>query len=140
MAIEHELVIAAPVAVVWRLTEDISSWPKFTPTITEVERLDDGPLHVGSQARVKQPRQRARVWTVTRLEPNEAFEWGTKVFGVQMTALHHLADADGGCRNTLTVTMSGTASGLLGKLLGGPIRKAITTENEGFKRAAESAS
>jgi len=36
--------------------------------MTSVERLDDGPITLGSRARVKQPGQRPAVWTVTELE------------------------------------------------------------------------
>jgi uncharacterized membrane protein len=137
MVIEHELTIDAPDHVVWRLTEDVEGWPTLTPTMTSIERLDDGPLHVGSRARVKQPAQRATVWTVTRLEPSELFEWEANVFGVRMVGRHRITADGDSCRNTLQIEMSGRGSGVLGALTGGRIRKAIATENEGFKRAAE---
>jgi hypothetical protein len=98
-----------------------------------------GPLRVGSRARVKQPAQRAAVWTVTRLEPNELFEWEARVLGVHMVGRHRITPDGDRCRNTLQIDLSGRGSGVLGKLAGGRIRKAIATENEGFKRAAEAA-
>src|SRR5215213_5897034 len=78
MHLEHRLEIDTPASVVWDLTVDVERWPETTPTMTSVERLDDGPLGVGSQARIKQPAQRPTVWTVTRFEPGRHFAWATK--------------------------------------------------------------
>lgn len=138
MKLENTQHIDAPIDVVWALTEDVEGWPDTTPTMTSVERLDDGPLEVGSQARIKQPGQRARTWTVTRFEPGRLFAWSTKALGTHMEGSHHLSEADGGCVNRLELEITGATAGLVGRLLGGQLLKAITTENEGFKRAAES--
>ncbi len=139
MRLQNELTINAPVEVVWRLTEDIEAWPSLTPTVTSVQRLDEGPLRVGSSARVKQPGQRPTVWTVTRFEPGVAFEWEATVFGVHTVGRHLLAGDGPACRNTLQIDMTGRGSTLLGRLLGRRIGKTIATENQGFKRAAERA-
>src|SRR4051812_2732728 len=79
MHITDEVDIAAPAEVVWRLTEDIEEWPATTPTVTRVERLDGGPVGVGSRARVEQPGLPAKVWTVTRFERGSRFEWETTI-------------------------------------------------------------
>jgi uncharacterized membrane protein len=139
MTITHELVIQAPVEQVWALTVDVESWPSMTPTMTSVERLDDGPLRVGSTARIKQPHQRPRVWTVTELRPEELFVWETKALGVRMAGSHRLRPVEGGCRNTLGVQLSGGLAALVQAALNGQLRKTIATENEGFRRAAEGA-
>ena len=136
MTITHELIIEAPVPDVWALTVDVEAWPAMTPTITSVQRLDTGPLRVGSTARIKQPGQSARIWTVTTLEPNEAFAWETKVFGMRMIGGHRLEQVGEGCRNVLSVGMSGALSGIVEGLLERQLRKTIATENEGFRRAA----
>jgi uncharacterized membrane protein len=137
MGIESSLVIAASVERVWELTGDVESWPKSTPTMTSVVRLDDGALRVGSKARVVQPRQRPATWTVTRIERPHLFEWETKVLSITITASHRLEAAPDACRNTLTVELSGFGSLLLARLVGRKIREAIETENQGFKRTAE---
>jgi uncharacterized membrane protein len=139
MELQNELTIDAPVEVVWNLTQDIEGWPALTPTVTSVERLDEGPLRVGSAARVKQPGQRPTIWTVTRFEPGAVFEWEAKVYGVHTVGRHCVDGEDGACRNTLQIDMTGRGSTLLGKLLGRRIAKTIATENQGFKRAAEAA-
>jgi uncharacterized membrane protein len=137
MRYETSVLIDAPVEVVWRLTMDVTAWPTMTPTMTRVVRLDDGPLRIGSQARIKQPRQPEAVWTVTRLEPGHVFAWQTTRMGLNLTGSHILEPAGDGCRNTLTLDITGAGSGLFARLFGRPMRSAIETENAGFKRAAE---
>jgi uncharacterized membrane protein len=137
MRFENQIEITAPIADVWRLTEDIEQWPSFTPTMTSVERLDGGRMRAGSRARVKQPGQRPTVWTVTRFDPPALFEWQTRVMGVTMTATHRLEAVNGGCRNTLAVELAGLGAGLLGRVIGSAIKKSIATENQAFKRRAE---
>ena len=137
--IASDLAIDATVEEVWALTIDIEGWPDTTPTMTSVERLDDGPLRVGSSARVVQPKQRPSVWTVTALDAPHTFEWQTTVLGITMVGSHHLVAEGDGCRNELRLRLSGFGSGLMRRLLGGTLRGAIETENQGFKRAAEAA-
>ncbi|MGE3960094.1 MAG: SRPBCC family protein [Dehalococcoidia bacterium] len=137
MKIEHRIEIAAPVERVWELTLDVEAWPQLTPSITSVRRLDTGPMALGSQARIKQPAQSERTWTVTELQPLRRFAWATKVMGATMTGGHDLEAVPGGTRNTLSVRVEGALAPLLGLLIRRPIAKAIAMENEGFKRAAE---
>jgi uncharacterized membrane protein len=140
MLIKDTIVIDAPVARVWDMTMDIGTWPSISPTMQRVERLDEGELRIGSSARIKQPGQPAAVWTVTRLEPMRAFVWYARRPGVTMTGGHLLEDLGGGrCRYTLTLEVTGPMSGPTGLLFGGVMRKALATENAGFKRAAEAA-
>jgi uncharacterized membrane protein len=137
MRYEHEINIDAPVEVVWQLVTQVEDWPSFTPTMTRVERLDTGPIRVGSQARVDLPGQRTAVWTVTRLDPPSSFVWRTRVMGVTMTATHDLQAADGGCSSTLVIELSGLGASVLGRIAGSRIRRSIAEENRAFKRRAE---
>jgi uncharacterized membrane protein len=139
MRFEHEVFIAAPADEMWRLNTDIESWPAMSPTFVSVERLDDGPLRVGSTARVKQPGQRATTWTVTAVDPPRRFEWEASVLGVHMVATHEVVAVEGGCRNRLTLTMSGLRGRALGSVAGRLMQRSLATENEGFKRHAEAA-
>ena len=138
MHAEHSIEIAAPIEKVWALTEHVEGWPELTPTtMTRVERLDTGPLRAGSTARIKQPAQRATVWTVTEATAPTSFSWSTKVGPVTMTASHALERTETGCRNTLVVETEGFGSGLLGLMTSRKIRQTIETENLCFQRAAE---
>lgn len=139
MHIENVIDIQAPAETVWGLTVAVEDWPEITPTMTSVERLDDGPLRLGSQARVKQPRQRAAVWTVQTFTPARGFSWATKIMTVTMTGSHEIEPTADGCRNRLGLDVTGPGAAFFGRLVKGPISKAIATENEGFKRAAEAA-
>ena len=138
MRLENEIAIAAPAETVWALTLDVERWPDISPTMTEITRLDDGPLAVGSQARVKQPAQRARVWTVTRLDPNH-YEWDAEMGPIRMRGGHHVTPTADGCTNLLTLDLDGFGSGLFGLLAKRTLAKALREENEAFKTAAESA-
>jgi uncharacterized membrane protein len=138
MRIEHLIDIEAPVSRVWDLTLDVEAWPQHTQTMTSVRLLGTGPLSVGSQARIKQPGQPERVWTVSQLDHEKHFAWSTKALGTTMTGAHLLEASPTGTRNTLTVDIEGPTAWLVGPLVRRPILNAIGQENEGFKRAAES--
>ncbi len=137
MRIEHTIEIDAPVSRVWEVTLDVESWPRYTPTINSVELLDTGPLTVGSGARIKQPGQTAKVWTVTRLDDERTFAWSTRALGTTMTGIHEMRPCNGGTVNVLAVEIRGRFAPLVGGLLRRPMLSAITKENQGFKAAAE---
>ena len=137
MRIEHSITIAAPLQRVWALTMDVENWPRYTPTMTSVECLDEGPLAVGSEVRIKQPGQGAKVWAVTVLEPESRFAWSSRFMGSTMTATHQLAADGDATTNTLIVDIEGRLAPVVGLLLRAPIRKSLRKENEGFKAAAE---
>ncbi|MEV6967270.1 SRPBCC family protein [Hamadaea sp. NPDC051192] len=135
---ENTVTIDAPTNRVWELTTDVENLPSITPTMRRVVRLDDGPLHEGSQAKIWQPAQSPAIWTVTRLEPAREFTWQTRRLGVTMTGRHLLDGDDVSCRNTLVLELSGPGAKLLGALLGKTFAKALATENAGLQRAATS--
>lgn len=139
MEFESITEIDAPVTDVWRLTLDVEALPEITPTMSAVERLDQGVLVVGSRVRIKQPGQPARVWTVIEVDAPHRFCWQTRPSGLTMTARHELTALDGGSRtrNRLSVEVAGPAAWLVGRLIGGRIRSAIATENAAFKTRAE---
>lgn len=137
MHIEHELRIAAPIDALWALTTGIERWPQLFPTVTAVELLDDGPLRSGSRARLRQPGQRPRVWTVTELDAPHRFVWTAPIGRAVMTATHELrADGARACVNRLVIDVAGPGSTLMARLLGRRIASVLATENAGFARAA----
>ena len=122
------------------MTLDVENWPAFTPTVTAVERREEGPLRVGSQVRLTQPGQPPRLWTVTALEPQRRFAWSTRLLGMVMTGVHELEPTESGTRSVLRVELNGWASFLFGAVVRRPIARAIAQENEGFRDAAEAES
>ncbi len=138
MRIENKIEIAAPIEKVWDMTLDVEKWPDHTSTMTSVQRLESGPLKIGSKVRIKQPGQRAKVWTVTLVDPPKGFAWTAKLMGMTMTATHLLKQSETGTKNALIVDIEGGPTPVLGAVLRGPILNAIKTENEGLKAAAES--
>lgn len=141
MRLDHALLIHAPLDTVWALTTDVERWPEITPTtITEVRRLDDGPLRVGSTARLRQPMQRPRVWTVVELVENERFVWQARLGPVRLRGEHHLEAVGDACRNTLALEVDGPGGAMLGRLMRRQFAKVLATENAGFARVAEARS
>ncbi len=137
MRLTAETVVLAPLDRVWSLTEDLEAWPSITPTMTSIVLLDAGPLREGSRARVVQPRQRPATWQVRALEPPHAFVWETTVSGMRMVAGHHLTEVDGGTRTQLVLDVAGAAAPVLGRAVSPWVRRALATENDGFRRVAE---
>ncbi len=131
--------VNAPPEEVWRLFVDLERWPEMTKSIREVHRVDDGPLRIGSEAIVKQPRLPRARWRVTELEPGRSFTWETTSGGVT-AAGGHIVDADGqGSVITLTLCLHGPLAWLMEAFLGRLSRRNLSMEMEGFRRTAESA-
>lgn len=140
MQMEHTIQIEAPIERVWALTTDVERWPDTTPTMTRVETLDAEPLQIGSEARIKQPGQPSRVWTVGVLDDtgdDRTFSWSTRAFGCTMTGTHTLRSTPAGTANTLALDLQGRLAGVVGRLFGRPMRRSLEKENAGFKHAAE---
>ena len=104
---ENTTEIDTPVDAMWAITLDVDALPDISPTMTAVERLTPGDLAPGSEVRIKQPGQPARVWTVTTVEAPHRFVWQTKVGPATMVATHALeATGDGATRNTLRIDLT----------------------------------
>ena len=135
--LQHTVTIAALPERVWAVVGDVERWPERIPTVDAVERLDDGPLAVGSRTRVQQPRLPATVWTVTELADGSSFTWDSSSRGVTVTAVHVVEPHPDGSRLTLALTVSGPLS-RIGWLLSRSLTKRyVETEAASIKRAAE---
>jgi hypothetical protein len=104
--------------------------------VKRIQRLDDGPLRVGSAAKIWQPGQTPAIWTVTRLDPQRAFIWQTRRLGMTLVATHRIEDLGERCTNTLVLELTGSGAGLVGRLLGTTLAKTLETENASFRAAA----
>lgn len=132
--------IQAPPERVWAVMTDIDRWPEWTPTVTSLQRLDRGPLAVGSRARIRQPKLRPAVWQVTELAEGQSFTWITRSPGVQVTARHWVEIYESGSRATLSLEFSGLVGPLVARLTRSLNERYLATEAKGLKERSEGAS
>jgi uncharacterized membrane protein len=139
MRFQDTIAIAAPARRVFDVWADVEHWPDWTSSVTSVQRLDEGPLGVGSRARVRQPRLPTAVWEVTELVPGEFFTWVARGPGVRTTGRHAVSPADAAGHVTVTATLeqAGLLGPLVGLLTGRLTRRYLRTEAEGLKRHCE---
>jgi uncharacterized membrane protein len=116
---------------------DVERWPEWTPTMTSVQRLDQGPFAVGSSAQIRQPKLRAMVWKVTEFAAQN-FTWVTSAPGLRMKAGHVVAGQGTVSRVELSFEISGFMGPLISRLYGGLIEEYVTTESRKLKQHVES--
>lgn len=138
MRVETTVDIDAPAERVWEVMADVERWPEWTASVVRAERLDDGPLRLGSRARLKQPRFPPVLWEVTELEPGRSFAWTAKNVGLTSVGRHRVvARRDGGATVTLTLEQEGPLAPLLALLTAKLTRRYVDTEAQGLKRRCE---
>jgi uncharacterized membrane protein len=137
MKYERAFDIAADADRVGATGIDVETWPDWTESVDSAQRLDDGAFAVGSRARLKQPKMRVAEWEVTELETGRFFVWRTRTGGLGMVATHAMQPAADGVRVTLSFELTGTLSGLIGRLVGGRIRRYLEMEADGLKAHCE---
>jgi len=108
-------------------------------TVDSVEALTPGPVGVGSWFQLKQPKLPEGIWEVTAWDPPAYFEWRQKSGGVTNTAGHRI-EALGDDRSllTLTIEMRGLMVPIVGLFIRNLVRRYLSLEAQGMKRAAES--
>lgn len=122
----------------WAALTEVEHWPEWTSSMTSVTRIDSGALHVGSQARIKQPKLGTMTWTVTELTPGHSFVWEAKRPGLTVVAGHYLSSGGGGTVTlTLTVEQKGPVGRLFEPLTEKSAKRHVQLEAEGHKRRAE---
>ena len=99
--------IDAPPARVWEVLHDVARWPEWTPTVDRVERLDDGPLVVGSRARLRQPKLPQAEWEVTEVGVGRAFTWEAHGPGMRSIGRHEVNPDGTGSTVTLSIEQTG---------------------------------
>lgn len=129
--------IDAPPEKVFALLCDVERWPEWTPTMTNVRRLDNGPFAVGSSARIRQPKLRPTVWKVTELEDGRNFTWVTSAPGLRMKAGHRVERQGAGSRVELSFEISGLIATVVSRLYGALIEMYVTTETQKLKQRSE---
>lgn len=109
--------IDAPAQPVWEVLADVARWPEWTPTVERVERLDEGPLQVGSRAKVSQPRLPRALWKVTEIVDGRSFTWEAKGPGLRTIGRHEVVpDGSAGALVTLSIEQTGLMGGFAAML------------------------
>jgi len=99
--------IDADAAAAWDVLFDVARWPEWTPTIDSVERLDNGPLVVGSRTSVRQPKLPRATWEVTEVEDGRSFIWEASGPGMRTIARHEVVPDANGCTVSLSIEQTG---------------------------------
>lgn len=135
--IQRVIVQASPAAI-WRVLADVERWPRWTPTILQVDPLTPGDLRVGARYRVVQPKLRPSIYEVTECSPHQAFTWVRKAPGATLVADHRLTAADAsGTEVELSFATEGLFGGILGRMYGKLIADYVATEARSLKAHCE---
>jgi polyketide cyclase/dehydrase/lipid transport protein len=130
--------IFAPSELVWAVLTDVERWPEWTSTASRVKRQDEGPLAVGSSAKIWQPKLMPAVWRVTELDASRGvFAWAVNRPGIAVIAKHIVGRIDRTSRVLLTLDYAG----LLGPLMAWQLKELnwdyLTKEAKGLKQRCE---
>jgi uncharacterized protein YndB with AHSA1/START domain len=132
--------IDAPPERVWEVLSDVEAWSEWTPTVTSVRRLDEGPLRTGSRAKIQQPRIPENEYVVTELEPGRSFTWVATGPGVLTTGRHDASPLPGGgTRVRLSVEQGGWLGSVMGRFYRGLTDRYLANEANGLKARCEQA-
>jgi uncharacterized membrane protein len=139
MAVEREetIHVEAPPDRVWVVYADVEKWPEWTPAMQRIERLEDGPLALGSTARIQAKGSPDSVWTVTELTEGRSFTWESTARGVKVVAWHLIEADNAGSKVTLGVRMSGLMAMIFSPFLRSLQKRNLALEAEGLKRRCE---
>ena len=134
MHLSHAESLPCDAVTGYAVISDVGSWPTWLDTVTSLDLLDPGELHVGQRAVIRQPRLPKAVWTVTAVDPGAGFTWQSVSPGLRVVGDHRLAPADDGCIATLSIDQQGPLSGLARLLTGRLTREYLEREGACLRR------
>ena len=113
----HVVEITVSPARVWSVLLDVERWPEWTTSVTRVQRMDVGPLTLGSRTRIWQPKLMPAVWQVTSLdEKRRIFAWTAHSFGMKIVARHQVEAVDAHSRVTLSLDYAGPLGAIMARI------------------------
>lgn len=139
MKFESSIQIDAPPARVFGVFSDVARWPEWTASVTSVERLDDGPLRVGSKARIRQPKLPVALWEVTEFVEGSHFVWVAKGPGVTTVGGHFVEPSGNGSLAISRLEQQGPGGWLIGMLTRSLTNRYLAMESAGLKARVETA-
>jgi carbon monoxide dehydrogenase subunit G len=113
--VERTARIPAPTTEVFAYLSDLDNLAEWQSGVVSAERVDSGPMRVGSSARVTRELMGQRLavpLTVTDYEPPSRLGIGSEVSGVKAAAMLELAAADDGEATDLSFAMDISGSGM----------------------------
>lgn len=129
--------IQAPLARVWGVLVDVEKWHEWTPTVTNITRLDSGLLTAGSKMVIRQPKFPAAQWEIVSVNPGRTMTSVSRAPGVRVIARQEVEAIPGGTRATLSLAFEGMLAGLLGALTGRINERYLDLEAAGLKSRCE---
>jgi uncharacterized membrane protein len=126
--------IEAPPDQVWEVLFDVARWPEWTPTVDSVERLDDGPVRVGSRARLRQPKLPRAEWEVTEVVDGRSFTWEAKGPGMKTIGRHEVESDGAGSVVRLSIEQTGPMGAVAALVWRGLTQRYIELEAESLDK------
>jgi hypothetical protein len=131
-----EIQISSP--SVWAVLLDVERWPQWNTAVTRVQRMDLGPLTLGSRTRIWQPRLMSAVWQVTSLdEERRIFAWTTHTYSIKVIARHQIEAVGAHSRVTLSLNYSGILGALMARIYRNLNRDYLAREANGLRTRCE---
>ena len=128
--------VDAPASRVFAVMADTERWHEWTPSVTSIRRLDNGPFTVGSRAVIRQPKFPPALWTITEID-QRSFTWENRVPGIRVIAHHFAERTTNGSRATLSLRYEGLLGRLIARLCRGITNRYLEMEARGLKARAE---
>jgi hypothetical protein len=123
---------------VWAVMLDVEHWPEWNTAVTRVQRMDIGPLTLGSRTRIWQPKLMPAVWQVTSLDQSRRiFAWTTHTFGMKIVARHQVEAVGAHSRVSLSLNYSGVLGAIMARIYRDLNWDYLTREANGLRQKCE---
>jgi hypothetical protein len=140
MEYEESVTTGADPAHAWAAVVGVTTWPRWTPSMTNVRPLDGDEVREGRRFRISQPGLPDLVWRVTEVRDGESFTWEARSPGVVTVGYHRVDPGSGGeTMITIGVRQTGPLAGVVRLLTGARTKRYLGLEAAGLKAAAEAA-
>lgn len=121
----------------WTALTAVTTFPRWTESMTSVTPLDGEDLRVGNRFRIRQPGLGTMVWRVSEVRDGESFTWESHLPGVHTVGHHRLdRNTDGTTQITIGLRQTGVLAGLIGLLTATKTRRFLRLEAAGLQAAA----
>ena len=128
--------IKTPVDRVFEVMSDTERWHEWTPSVTSIRRLDNGPFTVGSRAVIRQPKFPPALWKITAIS-GSSFTWENRAPGIRVIAHHSAEPTASGTRATLSLSYEGFLATILARMTRNITNRYLAMEAFGLKARSE---